>query len=239
MPANNPCSVAVERHHSTFIFYIFELPYILPEYTVHSSHIMRVASTLAFSQWLIANSVVYPYSKLQVTRSSFYCKWLMVKGQLLGLDDYFPIPANSLSNGVLLQMISSGSGKPFPPELTEIMDSMYWWGKSISYEWYQECIEVLGEALWSDEDDQQVLVRTLISIEVRALIATYFHPDSMSNQLLWSSWLVWFNTTYLIAPKSFHGMANYSFEYVNWSIAQLNYHAAAPVVENLVEVISN
>jgi hypothetical protein len=186
---------------------------------------MRVTITPAFSQWLLANSNVYPYSKLKPTRNSFYCKWVMVRGQLhIGLEQYFPVPANSLPNGVLLELISSGNGKPFPPELCDIMDSMYWWGKTKSYEWYEDSIDVLGEALWTDvEGDQKELVRAMISIEIRAVIYKYFDVGSFIGELLWFNWIRWFNATYSIAPKSFHGMAKYSFEYVNWSIAQVNY----------------
>jgi hypothetical protein len=47
------------------------------------------------------------------------------------------------------------------------------------------------------------------------MVYEFFHGDSMAAELLHFNWLVWFDTTYHIAPKSFHGMAKYSFEYVN------------------------
>jgi hypothetical protein len=177
----------------------------------------------------MANSTTYPYSKLKPTRNSFYCKWVMVRGQHIGLEEYFPVPANSLPNGVLLELISGGHGKPFPPELSDIMDCMYWWGKTKNYEWYEDCIDVMGQALWTNEDDQKELVRAMISIEIRAVIYKYFDAGSFAGELLWLNWISWFNATYEIGPKSFHGMAKYSFEYVNWTIAQVNYHVFAPV----------
>jgi hypothetical protein len=194
--------------------------------TTTTQQTMRIAITPAFDKFLMNNSTVYPYSKLKPTRNSCFCKWVMVKGEHNGLEEYFPVLANSLPNGVLLDLISSDNGKPFPPELSDIMDSMYWWGKTKNYEWYEDCIEVLGESLWSN---QKELVRTLISIEVRAVIYGYFAVDSIVADLLWFNWLSWFNATYQIAPKSFHGMAKYSFEYINWSIAQVNYHAVSQV----------
>jgi hypothetical protein len=43
------------------------------------------------------------------------------------------------------------------------------------------CIEMLGDALWTDrEEDQKELVRSLISIQVRALIYEYFHEPFMA-----------------------------------------------------------
>jgi hypothetical protein len=45
-----------------------------------------------------------------------------------------------------------------------------------------------------------------------------------------ASLVAWFDATYYDGPQSFHGMSQFSFEYVNWSIAQVNYHAFAPAV---------
>ena len=55
----------------------------------------------------------------------------------------------------------------------------------------------------------------------------------MASHLLYLNWLDWFNVTYSNGPKSFHGMAKYSFEYVNWSIAQVNYHVFSPLVQEI------
>jgi hypothetical protein len=147
-----------------------------------------------------------------------------LKGQHLDIQEYFPVPANSVPNGLLLAMISSGSAKPIPPELSDIMDDLYSWAMGRSIEWYRDCIDVLGDALGIDrEEEYKVLVRYLIGMEVRAI-----HGTSMASELwlwLYLNWLDWFNVTYSNGPKSFHGMAKYSFEYVNWSIVQVNYHA--------------
>jgi hypothetical protein len=89
---------------------------------------MRITTTSTFSDFLMANSGVYPYSKLRPTRNTFFCKWVMLRGQELtqvgGWTEYFPVMANSLPNGVLLELISSGKAKPFPPELSKVMDSI-------------------------------------------------------------------------------------------------------------------
>jgi hypothetical protein len=48
---------------------------------------------------------------------------------------------------------------------------------------------------------------------------------------VWIDWVFWFNRTYKDGPKMFHELALYSFEYVHWSNAQVNYHANAPVMQ--------
>jgi hypothetical protein len=195
---------------------------------------MRVTTTPAFSDWLLANSGVYPYSNLKATRNSFFCKWVMLKGEDLDIEEYFPVAANSLPKGLLLELIASGNGKPLPPEISTIMDSLFRWGRIKDHVWYDESLEVIGDALWTDNDEERKhLVTTLISMKVRALIWEYFHSTSMAADLLHLNWLAWFSDAYYVGPQAFHAMAEYSFEYVHWSIAQVNYHAFAPTTVNL------
>jgi hypothetical protein len=186
---------------------------------------MRVSTTHAFSQYLMDNNTVYPYSKLRPTRNSFYCKWVMLQGHDRGSMEYFPVLANSRPNGLLLELISSERGVPLPPELSDIMDSMYWWGKNVSVRWYDEVIYILGLELDNDvEGNRMELVRAIISVQVRAEIYVYFEVDSMAAELLWINWVFWFNATYKDGPKSLCGMTMYSIEYIHWTIAQINYH---------------
>jgi hypothetical protein len=46
----------------------------------------------------------------------------------------------------------------------------------------------------------------------------------MAAKLLWLNWISWFNGTFQFGPKSFYGMASYSFDYIKWAIAQVNSH---------------
>jgi hypothetical protein len=106
---------------------------------------------------------------------------------------------------------------------------MYWWGRTKNNEWYDSAIAMLEEALDNDSEiDRKELVRALISVQVKADLQVYFAGDSMAAELLWIDWVLWFNHTYSDAPKSFHALALYCFEYVHWSIAQVNYHAHTP-----------
>jgi hypothetical protein len=196
---------------------------------------MRIATTPAFSKFLMDNSTVYPYNKLRPTRNSFYCKWVMLRGEDRGSMEFVPILANSFPNGVLLDLLLSERAKPFPPELSGIMDSMYWWGRTQSIQWYDDVVYMLEDALDNDvEEDRKELVRAMISVQVRAEIHVYFAMESVAADLVWIDWVYWFNRTYTKGPKSFHAMCLYCIEYVHWSIAQVNYHAVAPVPANSV-----
>jgi hypothetical protein len=191
---------------------------------------MRVSITPAFSKFLMDNNTVYPYSNLKPTRNSFYCKWVMAKGNALGIEEFFPVLANSFPNSVLLELISSGALKPFPPELSAIMDTMHWWGRQHSNEWYEGAICILHESLESPvEEDKMELVRALLSIQVRIDIHSYFAVDSMQADLLWIDWIRWFNANYRNGPKkSFHKLSVYNFDYVKWAMAQVTVRAPVP-----------
>jgi hypothetical protein len=189
---------------------------------------MRVSITPAFSKFLLDNSEVYPYSELKPTRNSFFCKWVMLQGLVRGSTEYFPVLTNSLPNAVILDLLSSGKAKPFTPELTDVMDSMYWWGKNKNIDWYEDVIMMLDGSL-DAEYDKKELFRALISSQVKVEIHGYFGVNSMATELLWLNWISWYNRSYQFAPKeSFLAMSLYCFEYVKWSIAQVNYSANAP-----------
>jgi hypothetical protein len=158
----------------------------------------------------------------------------MIRGQDRGSTEYFPILTNSLPHGVLLELLLCERGVPFPPELSGVMDSMYWWGRIKNIKWYDDVIYMLAQALENDiENDRKELVRAMISVQVKAEINIYFAAESIRADLLWTNWIHWFNATYKDGPKTFHGMCLYCFEYVHWSIAQVNYHAHAPVPQTL------
>jgi hypothetical protein len=106
------------------------------------------------------------------------------------------------------------------------MDSMHWWGRNKSNQWFEDVIYILEQALDNNiKEDRKELVRAMILVQVRAEIHVYFAIDSVAAELLWIDWVVWFNGTYKDGPKSFHAMSLYRFEYVRWRIAQVNYHA--------------
>lgn len=185
---------------------------------------MRVAATPAISKFLIDNSTIYPYNKLRPTRNSFYCKWVMLRGYDRASTESFPVLANSFTNGVLIELLLSEKGIPVPPELSDIMDSMYWWGKHKNLMWFDCVTHMMAEAMENDiEDDMKELKRAMISVQIKEEIHAYFTAGSVAAELLWLDWLVWFNHNYKAGPKSFHAMCLYCFEYVHWSIAQVNY----------------
>jgi hypothetical protein len=189
---------------------------------------MRIPITPSFSEFLRNNSTVFPYSNLIVTRNSCYCKWIILQGLDRGSREFFPVLANSIPNGLLLELLSNEVALPLTPELSKIMDTMYWWGRNRDIYWFEAVVTMLADAVDADEEyDRKELFRAFISVQVRAEIHKYFPIDSVVAELLWLNWISWFNATYQMAPQSFGAMSMYSFDYVSWTIAQVNYHVTS------------
>jgi hypothetical protein len=201
---------------------------------------MRVITTPAFSKFLVDNSTIYPYSKLRPTRNSFYCKWVMLEGQDRGSTEYYPVLANSIPNVVLCELISIGRAKPLTPDLTDVMDAMYWWGKNKNIDWYDDVIVMVDEALHT-EYDRKELFRALISGQVKVEIHEYFGVNSFVAELLWLNWISWYNASYRYGPKSFLALSLYCFDYIKWAIAQVNHQAFPPlhVIDSGPESVSS
>lgn len=151
----------------------------------------------------------------------------------MGQTYYFPTMATSLRR-TLLDAIVLDEAKPLPPDASLIMDDMFWWGKTFCFEWYEQVVDSLGVCLYGAEEfGTRGLVRELIGFQVKAIILEYFTFDSMAFDLLFDQYWQWFFFTYSeqdFDDNSFRVMAEASFAYVKWAIAQVNYHAHTPVV---------
>jgi hypothetical protein len=196
---------------------------------------MRVPTTDAFNRFLLDNGQTYPYSRLQATRGSFFCKWVMTKGySVAGVTEYFPVLANSHSNAVLLEMIQNGEAKPLPPELSEIMDQMHWWGVHRSLHWYDEVVVMLDEAVDGEvEMEHRELVSVLVAPLVLEEIHFHFAVDSVAEHLLILEWMKWFRRTYKKGDTTpFRAMAEKSSDCIKFAISLVR---NPPIVIDLTE----
>ena len=136
-----------------------------------------------------------------------------------GVTEYFPVLANSLSNGVLLEMIISGRAKPFPPELSQVMDQMHWWGLHHSLAWYEEVVVTLDQALNEEEIDRREHVSVLISPLVLEEIHVHYDVDSVAEHLLVLEWMKWYKRTYKKGDCTpFRAIAEQSSDCIRYAI---------------------
>jgi hypothetical protein len=127
----------------------------------------------------------------------------MLKGRssVTGLTEYFPTLANTHSSEELVEMISGGRAKPLPLELSHVMDSMWYWGVRHSFQWYQEVVCIISEALDNNGEgveDKRNFVRRLLSLQIKEYIELWFAQHSVGFDLVFIAWINWFNSTYSI-----------------------------------------
>jgi hypothetical protein len=150
---------------------------------------------------LLEKGQSYPYSRLQATRNSFWCKWVMLQGHsnATGLVQYFPTLANSFSHGVLLDMIGSGEAKPMPLALGCIMDGMHRWGIEKDIQWYHHVVFILSRSMdLGVEHITRDFVRNLLSLRITKLIEPFYDLFTLGFDMLYNEWIDWFNGNYKI-----------------------------------------
>jgi hypothetical protein len=132
----------------------------------------------------------------------------MLQGPDRGSTEYFQVLG---ALHVKWSERSSGSAKPFTPELADVIDAMYWWGKNQNLEWYEDILVMLDEALDTEYDRTD-------------------HGDTLhGGGTLMAELEQLAQCIYHFSPKSFLAWSLYCFFLIRWAIAQYNYHASAPV----------
>jgi hypothetical protein len=193
---------------------------------------MLKVATDRFKEWM-KFQLSFPYSHMMVTRTSFYCKWVMCRGDINGegvrgmATEKFPVLASTLGPERLQEVIMSGEAKPLTKEMADIMDDMYVWGQSRNYHWYCNVVDLMHNWLVCNMDvPKKEMVRACIAMEVKSLIFTYFAVNSIVGHTIYMKWYhVWFETGYTHAIDDFQAVALNSLDYVSAEIAHHNYLA--------------
>ena len=185
---------------------------------------MRVPTTRAFDQWLLQRQPWYPWGNLQATRNSIFCKWVILTGTD-NFHEYFPVLANSFSNGVLLEMLRNGDARPLPLELSQVIDGLHWWGTGLDHHWrdlvVMRVVQFANGHVW----DKREMVRIMINMRVQDIIDEVLE-DSVAADLVFVDWIQWFNGTYkkedFDGAYSFKDIAKSCFKYVEESVADMH-----------------
>jgi hypothetical protein len=152
---------------------------------------MLKVGTAKFLEWM-KFQLMFPYSHMMVIRSSFYCKWVMYRGDINGegvrgmATERFPVLASTLGPERLQEVIMSGEAKPLTKEMADIMDDMYVWGQSRNYHWYCNVVDLMHNWLVCNMDvPKKEMVRACIAMEVKSLIYTYFAVNSIVGHTIY------------------------------------------------------
>ena len=200
---------------------------------------MRIVASAQFKEWL-SSKRDYPYSHLTMTRSSFYCKWVMLRANYMRMEGVRDVGtecnivlANSFSVSTLEQLIMTKEARPLPLEMSRIMDDMYVWGRNRSYNWYSGVMDLMHAWLYRAMDvPNKLMVRSCLALEIKSLIYTNFAVYSNVAITLYNNWHTWFDNDYKSAPEDFHALAISSIDYISTAIEIAIIHSVQPATVN-------
>ncbi|CAB9515204.1 expressed unknown protein [Seminavis robusta] len=110
---------------------------------------MRISATPSFSNWLLSVKR-YPFNELRATRHGFTCKYVIC--DINSNEKYSCVPTKNFDHvSILEDLIMQGECKPLPPDMTNIMDYMFYWGLQKSPRWYHKVLSTLSGMLVGPE----------------------------------------------------------------------------------------
>ena len=111
---------------------------------------------------------------------------------------------------------------PLLPAMEEVMDEMYVWGQTQSYQWYCETLELLAYFTENAIDPSRMfLVSEVIDLYAKILIGSYFQRGSFTYSLLTIQFGMQFEEHIYSPSKTFYEMANSAKAHLELSIAQM------------------
>jgi hypothetical protein len=135
------------------------------------------------------------------------------------------------------RLIVSRQARPLPNDFCTVMDDMYFWGRSVSFKWYQNTLQLFRYYLWHGDDDFQTrmnmttfLYHGVIRLRVIELLNMSF---AGGNAAVYNAWTQHYNHLVDSGEKNFFTLSVSSFQFVSSKITRLRvqsqYHADSPV----------
>ena len=193
---------------------------------------MRITFSARFKAFLEDNSGVYPYTDIKKTRKSFHLEWVMYESDwgrthniLRMVTEYFPVHVSCWKDKPkrLEELLMEGAVYPLPHEMNEIMDSMHVWGQSVSYFWYCEVLQLMGDWIGAG---QQVSKKEMYKEVIEKLVLARIHEHFAIGSLLHNNWEQYFELTYMTRFKTFYQMAGMSKNFIENSINSVYTHGS-------------
>ena len=105
------------------------------------------------------NKYVFLYNQLLLTRSAYYCQWVIMTAPDGGTSapllfrprNYYAVPSSAFPTYELQSLIINKVVLPCPPVYDNVIKVMEWWGRGISGTWQQRVFHLLHDSLNENE----------------------------------------------------------------------------------------
>ena len=194
---------------------------------------MRITASIHFRDFLDANNNKYPYNEMRKTRNSYVCKWVLLKSstrqaaQVQSVQtEYKAVLTSSFPSCILEEFLVRESALPLTPHLNPIMDDMEVWGRSRSYDWYCDVLNLLAHTIRRGVSVQgKKIMRYCIEYEVKALIYSRLPFYSPAAKLILLEWRQYYDVTFTTSSK-LNELTVASVQFVLYRMAQSTVHVA-------------
>ena len=157
-----------------------------------------------FHQFFVehGNQNVFPYNKLQATRSSFRgVKWVLTKTKVDNSvmkenhQHTIAIPTTSFDTDTVMALIVEKQVYPVPPVMDDIVDCLYCWGRRKDLSWHHLALNWLLFRLENGfECSQKKLLRDCIEYKIRMEIRNDLGlVDGATMSSLIAQWYFWYD----------------------------------------------
>ena len=171
----------------------------------------------------------FPYNQLRVTRNRFHVKWLLMTcdtdpGILFHHGRLYPLLCKSMKSQVVQHLIITEQAMPLPQSFSLLMDSMYYWGRSLSGTWFNKTLELINFYLLNSELDAATPAATdlycdVIQMRVVQMLHTHFRNGHSG---IAEAWLQHYNEQVLRGNNQFFSLAVSSIQFTKYKINEVS-----------------
>jgi hypothetical protein len=200
-----------------------------------------------FKEFYERHKYMFPYNEVCVTHCSIYSKWLLVEfksqaGIMFYTGRLFVMLSQTMEQEIVQHLIYTRKALPLPEDLSTVMDCMYFWGRTISFQWYQyrKMLELCNFYLRYGDIERTTfrttdLYHDVICIRVLQCIYMSF---AGGNATIYDAWSEHYSERINSGETDFFMLAVSSFQFLSNEMTSFEfesqYHA-----ESSVTVVSN
>jgi hypothetical protein len=133
---------------------------------------------------------------------------------------------------IVKQLIISRRALPMPDDFSLLLDSMYFWGRSVSFHWYRKTLELINFYLRHGNLNRANLSSTDLYcdvIRIRILQRIFMRFPAGGNPTLYNAWSAHYQAEVKRGLTDFFELAVSSFHFLNNELTNLqvgsHYHA--------------
>ena len=178
-----------------------------------------------FRVFLQEHGRIYPYRDCLKTRRRMHVKWLLMEKRqpTVGGEDtkWTILHSNTFDNDTVTHLIVSMQALPVPPTVSEVLDGIQSWGKSLDPEWCNCATDYMGYLCWNGfELQSEDIFFHLIKMRIDLMLQR--HASDLPFASIMEDWECYYKWSFHYKGRVFADLCLSSFEYVKSILEELD-----------------